>query len=273
MRVAALRTLSACALLASASLFACDGDPAAATPQPTTDTGAATDTAAADPGAAQADPGSATDPGTASPDAGAGPDVAADVATDVSTKPPYPAGPYGTFVGDTIAPDVGFYDPWTKQWIYVSDYWNHHYMKAVIVSSAAGWCGPCQLEAVEFLDLYDDHAPWGLEILYALFEDTKFNALCTAETNADCAYEAKSMQFMNDWKNYVDVDGGRVIDYPLLMDPKGANGYTAMDPFYEENSVPMAILVSTKDMTIIEKWHGYSAAYVGYEVLKILYND
>lgn len=272
MRVAALRALSACAFVASVSLFACDGDTGAVTPQPTADTGALADTgSAADPGTVQADPGSAadpgaaTDPGTAPPDAGPAPDV--------SGKPPYPAGPYGTFVGDTIAPDVGFYDPWTKKWTYMSDYWNHYYMKAVIVSSAAGWCGPCQLEAVEFLDLYDEHGPWGLEILYALFEDTNGKTLCTAETNADCTFEGPSLQFMNAWKNYVDADGGRVIDYPLFMDPKGDDGYTAMDPFYEENAVPLAILVSTKDMTIIEKWHGYSAAYVGYEVLKILYSD
>ncbi len=69
------------------------------------------------------------------------------------------------------------------------------------------------------------------------------------------------------WKNSFNVD------YPLVIDPKDALGSFALAKYFEEDAVPMAMMITTKDMRIRWKSYGYSAAYVDYQILKYVYND
>ncbi len=50
----------------------------------------------------------------------------------------YPAGPYGTVAGETIAP-LEFYDPKTEETISIAQWYQHPKIKLLMLVSTAAW--------------------------------------------------------------------------------------------------------------------------------------
>jgi|GEM_PF-2443241 len=239
--------------LAFAASACDDGNTTNATPvEPTPDA-----TSTPDEGGV-ADATTTPDEGTSTPDATSTPDGTATPEVTEPAQPDYPEGPYGYSVGD-ISPDISLYDPFTSEWIRFSDYYQRYDKRVLFVSSAAGWCGPCQLEAEELVNYYDQLEDDGLEPLYALYEDTT-----GAPTEIGSSATAT---FVQSWKDTFQVD------YPLLIDPPRTPGDPssfAIYPFYTDNAVPFAFMITTHDMKIRWKVHGYSPLNITYQILQNL---
>lgn len=82
---------------------------------------------------------------------------------------PYPRGPYGTTVGDTM-PDLWFTegDGGEITWRAIR---SDPAVKVIVWGSGAGWCGPCRAEAPKMSDLHERYASRGLYVVESLFED------------------------------------------------------------------------------------------------------
>ena len=167
----------------------------------------------------------------------------------------YPEGPYGK-AKDSVMEDLAFYDPWEDRMVYLHEFHNDPQARLLLISSAAGWCGACQYEAEDFVELYDKWEWKGLRVLYTLYEDQNYKPLFTTPDT----YEY-SMAFMEAWKSTF------VVDYPLVADSN-----FVLESYFNQNSTPLTMVVTTKDMVIRYKDHGYSYAQVNYQMLKYLNN-
>jgi len=115
----------------------------------------------------------------------------------------YPDGPYSLELFNVI-PNMSFYDPWTEQWVSLSDLYKDNKQKAVLLISSAGWCGPCLKEAAALIDVYDSYHPDGLEIIYTL-GNTNFTWDTPFDTNIDDPQSASyksDLEFMESWQTH-----------------------------------------------------------------------
>ncbi|TNF34248.1 MAG: hypothetical protein EP329_07450 [Deltaproteobacteria bacterium] len=185
-------------------------------------------------------------------------------AADTAEAYDYPPGPYGTRYLDIIDPELGFYDPWADSYTYVHQFYGDPNVKVLLISSAAGWCTACMLEAWELVDTYDTYHDKGFEILYTLYEDAQSRPLWD-----DVHRRESDMALMNDWRDNAGVYIGkprRVIDYPLFVDV----GFQ-LNPYYTENATPLTLLVRTSDMRIVYSAVGYSAGSISDNVKTVLF--
>jgi thiol-disulfide isomerase/thioredoxin len=177
----------------------------------------------------------------------------------------YPPGPYSIELFG-ILPDLAFYDPWNKSWTRTSEYYKHKKNKVLLIVSSAGWCGPCQKEAAELVDMYDEYHDDGLEIAYTLLQS--FELQDYIFVNPD--QEEDDMFFMEQWKEIPFYYGGdKAIQYPLYADPGQAlNNYV-----FGGYGIPFVILITTKDMGIRFVNQGYAPNVLENKILLSLYSD
>lgn len=158
----------------------------------------------------------------------------------------YPAGPYGTEVGDTIA-NLTFYTAEGRAVDLKSLFGKE---KVIILGSAAGWCSVCRDEAVEFQDFYELYDDKGLILIVTLFEDDRGNPITGS--------------YVNSWVDYFD------LTYPVYQD-KIEDGQFALQSFYDENATPLNMVITTADMKIRYRAVGYSAFQVNYWAKKFMF--
>ncbi len=198
-----------------------------------------------------------------------------DTAVSVDTAPqeisepqpvPYPEGPYGTDYLD-ITKDLAFYDPWMGVEYRLSDYYQSETVKALVVSSAAGWCTACQYEAWDLVEVYDEYKQYGLEVLYTLYEDNKGKPLW--QDGAPFEELDRDLTFLTLWKQSlgagIDLET-REANYPVLVD----RGFV-MEEYYNQGATPLTLIVRTRDMRIIYRQIGYDPGSIETVVKGIIF--
>ena len=177
----------------------------------------------------------------------------------------YPPGPYSIELFG-ILPDLAFYNPWEKNWKRISEYYKHEEHKVLLIISSAGWCGPCQKEAAELVEKYDEYHEDGLEVAYTLMQS--FELQDYIFVNPD--QEEDDMFFMEQWKEIPFYYGGdKAIQYPLYADP----GQAIKKYIFSGYGIPFVILITTKDMGIRFIGQGYAPSLLENKILLTLYSD
>lgn len=164
----------------------------------------------------------------------------------------YPEGPYGTDLDDVVA-DLKFWSPADGRWVFLHEFYGRSEVRLIMLSSGAGWCNPCRIESIEFNDYYAEHHLYGLEIIYTLYQDT-----LGAVVQAD---DPVSNAFWDAWMSELRPQ------FPVYLDPDPA----VMSQFYETNSIPFAMAITTEDMKIVYKGHGFSPAFITHAMYLYLY--
>jgi hypothetical protein len=193
------------------------------------------------------------------------PDAAEPVA-DIPEAVPYPEGPYGTNYLD-ITKDLSFYDPWMGVEYSLSDYYLSPDVKALVISSAAGWCTACQYEAWDLVEVYGEYKQYGLEVLYTLYEDHKGKPLW--QDGAPFEELDKDLTFLTLWKTNLGAGIDlpiREANYPVLVD----RGFV-MEPYYNQGATPLTLIVRTRDMRIIYRQIGYDPGSIETVVKGIIF--
>jgi thiol-disulfide isomerase/thioredoxin len=147
----------------------------------------------------------------------------------------YPCGPYGLTQGTVIANlslpgkrDLNgdgspVDDP--PQTLQLSDYFHNQAQRGVVLSLAAEWCVPCRNEQPTLLSLYDRYKS-SLGFLEAVVQDQLGNpAPSTIADNWATAYK---------------------IPFDIAGDPD-----KVLAPYYDVNSMPVQMVIRTRDMTIV----------------------
>ena len=177
----------------------------------------------------------------------------------------YPPGPHSIELFG-ILPDLAFYNPWEKNWKRISEYYKHEEHKVLLIISSAGWCGPCQKEAAELVEKYDEYHEDGLEVAYTLMQS--FELQDYIFVNPD--QEKNDMFFMEQWKEIPFYYGGdKAIQYPLYADP----GQAIKKHIFSGYGIPFVILITTKDMGIRFIGQGYAPSLLENKILLTLYSD
>ena len=134
---------------------------------------------------------------------------------------PYPAGPYAIDKFQ-VMPNMEFYNPWSDQWTELEDFYLSEDVKALLIVSSAGWCGPCLKEAAALIGIYDKYNADGLEIIYTLGNtnipgDVPFDGVYDSPNSAGFAAD---LYFMNSWVHMTETEAGQPINYKMYADVK-----------------------------------------------------
>ncbi len=170
------------------------------------------------------------------------------LAGPTSTLASYPAGPYGTVRGATIAnfsflgwrhPDVANYDADQLETVRLSDFYDpdgHTGVKILAINASAVWCVVCRGEYQDMATkkIYATYHPQGVEILGTLFEDALY-------------YPAQARDLHN-WGVPTTYD----VKFPLVLDP----GFK-LGAFFDSDATPLNMLVDVRTMTIVQVQMGY----------------
>jgi thiol-disulfide isomerase/thioredoxin len=159
---------------------------------------------------------------------------------------PYPEGPYGTGQGDTIdnlawegysdtTADTDA-DPFNEapHTVTLEEFYAERDpgAKILLVSSEAGWCGPCQEEAAELPAFAAEWTPKGVRFLTAMLENSSGGPA--------------SVAYAKTWGDAFD------LTTPVVADPDAK-----MDPYFVDNGIPFNLFIETKTMTIVAKMSGF----------------
>jgi thiol-disulfide isomerase/thioredoxin len=174
------------------------------------------------------------------------------------TEPPYlqyayPIAPFGSQIDSVIAPLtlLGWKAPIDAQFdtaaleaVTIADFYNpdgKKPWKLIWVNSSAVWCGPCNKEYAEMRDsdtFKQVLEPKGVAVIGTLME------------NISAGPAAPS-----DLKNWADK---YQVKFPMALDPA-----FKMGQYFEQATVPGAILVDAKTMKIVAKLSGGAVAGPG----------
>jgi len=189
--------------------------------------------------------------GSSAPTGSTGDDAPA-LGGPTSTFAAYPAGPYGTVRGATIAnlsflgwrhPDASNYDTAQLETVRLSDFYDpdgHSGVKLLAINASAVWCVVCRGEYQDMATtkVYATYHPKGVEILGTLFEDALY-------------YPAQAKDLHN-WGVPTNYD----VKFPLALDP----GFK-LGAFFDSDATPLNMLVDVRTMTIVSLQMGYSTGY------------
>ena len=189
---------------------------------------------------------------------------------DGAPKANYPAGPYGTKAGETIAnlEFLGYMDPKNfckspadksldtsrLRRISFQDYYkgdsgsgcSKYKPKLMWVMVSAGWCGPCKVEVSSTQAQYGKGAIMnGLELLNIVFETTTGAPSTGAFTKL----------WANEYK----------LSFPVVMDPS-----FKMGAYFSKAAVPFNMLVDAKTMKIYYQQVGGSLTNIGKKAAEFL---
>jgi thiol-disulfide isomerase/thioredoxin len=181
----------------------------------------------------------------------------------------YPPGPYAIDKFQ-VMPNMEFYDPWKDEWIELKDFYLSEDVKALLIVSSAGWCGPCLKEAAALIDIYDKYAPDGLEIIYTLGNtnipgDVPFDGVYDSPNSAGFAAD---LYFMDSWVHMTETEAGKPINYNMYADPS-----REFIPYAPTHAWPFSMLVTTKDMGVRLVEEGFWSPLVINKIEMALYND
>jgi hypothetical protein len=164
----------------------------------------------------------------------------------------YPAGPYGTVRGATIAnleflgwqhPDVAGYDVSHFDTVRLSDFYNpdgRSDLKLLVVNAAAVWCSVCRSEYADMNTnaTYTTFRAKGVQILGTLFQD-------------DSYFPAQPSDLKR-WGASADFN----VTFPFVLDP----GFK-MGAYFSSDATPLNMLVDVRTMTIVSVTMGYTTTY------------
>ena len=187
-----------------------------------------------------------------------GEQAAAEPSSDVASGGPtatwasYPAGPYGTKKGATMAnlsflgwkhPDSAGYDPSKFETVRLSDFYDpdgHSGVKLLAINASAVWCSVCRAEYQDMhsTQVYSKVREQGVEILGTLFQDNAY-------------YPAQPQDLVN-W----GATDSHAVTFPLVLDP----GFK-MGAYFDSDATPLNLLVDVRTMTIVSLTMGYSTTY------------
>jgi hypothetical protein len=157
--------------------------------------------------------------------------------------PDYPAGPYGSEEGDTLAnacfkgfrnPKIVSHDASSLETIAFSDYYDKSGGKGydlLLINTAAVWCSACRTEHEGLSQKNDQYSPEGLRILSTLFQNA--------------ARDPATLQDLGTWVETFSSD------YPMLLDPDYQLGAYA-----SAETAPLNLVVDAHTMRIEKKLLG-----------------
>jgi len=158
----------------------------------------------------------------------------------------YPAGPFGTEEGDTLADACfrGFENPAKSsrsesalETIAFADYYDPSGSKGVrliLVNTAAVWCSACRSEHEDLPQKNQEYGPRGLRILSTLFQDARRDPATFRDLSA-----------------WVDTFSS---DYAMVLDPDYQLG-----SFASAETAPLNLVVDARTMKIEKKLLGDQA--------------
>jgi hypothetical protein len=155
--------------------------------------------------------------------------------TPVST--PYPAGPYGNQVGDTLGDfsSSGYSGTGTYTTLKLSELRANPACKCILVTIGASWCGACQSEQP---DLVAD-----------VSSDPNFCVLGILQEGPSGSLATKSD--LDQW------EGAFGQNFPVML---GTNGTEQLMAGYGSSvGLPFALIVQPSTMTVLENLQGYSS--------------
>ncbi|MDF3065210.1 MAG: uncharacterized protein K0R38_811 [Polyangiaceae bacterium] len=164
----------------------------------------------------------------------------------------YPAGPYGTGLGATLADYsfLGWHDPVAVDYddtkleeVSLSEYYDPDGakgIKLIWINASAVWCSVCRTEMKDIKNngVRAEFAPKGVQMLVTLFEDKNSGP-------------AKP----SDLRNWGRAPA-HLIDFPLVLDP----GFK-LGAFFTSDATPLNMLVDARTMKVVDATMGYSLDY------------
>jgi hypothetical protein len=200
-------------------------------------------------------PSSPTDSGTAPApptDTGTMPAPPPDTAPPPATGD-YPSGPYGLSVGSVI-PNLSLsgYRDGTGAWttIKTSDYYDptgSRGVKGLLITVSAAWCGPCQEEARDLVDIYDSkYRARGAKFLTSMIENSSRGA--ATQTTVDSWIKMAGTNFDIVADPGAKLLGGSGLPFNMVVDPrtmKVTKSWSGSDPGM--TSIPSLDTVLTKN--------------------------
>jgi len=145
-----------------------------------------------------------------------------------SDRENYPAGPYGTTDGATIA-NLSFQTLEGEPFELDKDVFKDPHNRVLLLSSVAGWCAPCREEQPLLKSWYEKYKDRGLIIVEALFENNERQQATAADLQA--------------WQKQYK------LPFPVTLDPE-----FKLEPFFASGSPtpPLSVLVRVDDMKILK---------------------
>lgn len=137
----------------------------------------------------------------------------------------YPAGPFGTSAGDTLA-NLSFADPNGTATVDLQSLRAAGDKRLLLLVTSAGWCSACIEEQPELNRLYETYKDCGLEVMLSVFEDQDTNP----------ATPALAAQWKSTYGNAFRV----VADAPFVL-----------KDYYDESYTPMVMFVDLETMKIL----------------------
>ena len=160
-------------------------------------------------------------------DADAEPDATEDPAPEVEIDPAceYPAGPYGTDVGD-IMDNLTWDVVVGGGTVSLRQFHCDESTTLLWLYGTAGWCPNCPIESAALPGMYSDYHSEGLEIVACVFEDTSGNP-------AD-------LEFAEDYVGIYEFPFAAVADSDILI-----------GDYRDPSSAPINVFVDLETMEIL----------------------
>lgn len=145
-----------------------------------------------------------------------------------SDRTNYPEGPYGTKEGATIA-NFSFTTLDGEPFELDANVFKDPHNRVLLLSSVAGWCGPCRQEQPQLKAWHNKYRKRGLIIVEGLFENN--------------AYAPASLSDLEAWQNQYK------LPFPITLDRD-----FVLKPFFASDnpSPPMSIIVRVDDMKVLK---------------------
>lgn len=167
-------------------------------------------------------------------------------------KRTYPAGPYGTGLGATLAdysflgwhdPIAAGYDQTQLEEVSLSEYYDPDGTKGIKllwINASAVWCSVCRTEMkdIKSSGVRAEFAPKGVQMLVTLFEDKNSGPATPLD--------------LHNWGSA----SAHQIDFPLVLDP----GFK-LGAFFTSDATPLNMLVDARTMKVVDATMGYSLDY------------
>ena len=199
----------------------------------------------------------ATDSGAPPPppatDSGGAPSPPADTAPPPATGD-YPSGPYGLSVGSVI-PNLSLngYRGGTGTWgaLKLAEYYDptgSRGAKGLLITVSAAWCGPCQEEAKDLVDMFSaSYKARGAKFLTAMIENTSRNPATQTTVDSWIKMAGTNFDIVADPSAQL-LKSGAGLPFNLVVDPrtmKVTKSWSGSDP--GATSIPSLDTVLSKN--------------------------